>query len=197
MLEMPEGVYSCEVIQARDGACYAQFALDHASKTAGDALGADKLAAVLALVPREIGFLTHAPRIYAALGRSSSFRSGRAPRFRGRAPRHRVSCGFSAKRLAPILHRRHDSAGQRDSRAFIRPGGVEDPASGGPRRPSPRRHANSNGPRTANTKFSSNRAMRMGRSVATDLAHEVFRRRPHRGPIGGQAVEMTTGELQP
>lgn len=198
VLEMPEGVYSCEVIQARDGACYAQFALDHASKTAGEALGADKLAAVLALMPHEIGFLTHAPRIYAAAwpfifvpvgSRAALSRARPSPsrfqRFLGEAAGAYL---YTADTILP------DSAIH--ARLFGH-GGVEDPASGAAVAAFAGVAREFERPEDGEHQLFIEQGYAMGRPSRLTLRMNVVGGALIGVQIGGQAVEVTTGELRP
>jgi trans-2,3-dihydro-3-hydroxyanthranilate isomerase len=198
VLEIAGEIFSCEVIKSKSGVCYAQFALNRAARPGGSPPDVETLAAALALAPDEIGFKTHAPRVQGAVtpfvlvpvgSRAALDRARPSPASLERVLNSAAGlCLYTNETIAP------DSAIR--ARVFG-PGAVEDPASGEAAAAFAGAACAFERPSDGEHQIFIEQGHKSGRASRLTLGLSIEGGALANIHLGGQAVEVSRGELTP
>ncbi len=196
-IEFGDTVVSCETIRNRDGICYSEFALSGLPKGAGAPPRVETVARGLTLSPEEIDFASHSPRVYQAFERFAfaPVRSYDALERACPSPFHFARALGDAAGL--FLYSADPSApdGAVHARLFG-PGGAEDPASGEAALAFAAVAAEFERPEDGEHQVFIEQGQALGRGSRLTLRLSVASGEITALRLGGQAVEVTTGEIK-
>jgi trans-2,3-dihydro-3-hydroxyanthranilate isomerase len=200
VLEEPIGVLRCEVIRARAGASFAQFAAPAPPEKLGPAPTSDVLARALSLEPQDIGFGAHSPTLYSA-GLPLTFVPLRSREALDRARKAPASfpAAMGATRGAYLYtHETMDETNAIQARMFAYGLGFdEDPGTGSAAAAFAGVALEFERPEDGEHEIFIEQGHKMGRPSRITLRMDVEGGRLACVHIGGQAVRVSEGVLKP